>query len=321
MQIDFEEAAALLQGAQKILILTHHNPDGDTLGSGFALLQGLLAMGKQARLYNGQPLPARYAVAYCPQPEGPFEPELVVAVDVASASLLGALEAQWGGRVDLCVDHHRSNTGYARCTLLRPQAAAAAEVVLALLRQMGCAITPHIASALYLGLTTDTGCFRFSNTTAQTHRTAAELIEAGAQYQQINEQVFESKSRRQVLAETMAVNTIAYFYNGRCAVMKLDRALYEKTGVADDELEGIASLPRQIEGVEIGITLKEKPGGSCRVSVRTTGAVDASALCARFGGGGHARAAGCTLEGGIDGAARRLVEVAGEFLGEGTGGL
>ena len=181
-QLNVQQMAERLCAADNILVLCHKNPDGDTIGCGSALCHALKALGKTAAVLCSDAVPSRYSFT-APVPfRGEFEPKTVVAVDVASVQLFGENNGvpQYTRHVDLCIDHHTGNSGYADFTLLDGNAAAAAELLYEVINEMGVEITPLIANCLYTGLATDTGCFRFSSTTANTHLVAARLILAGA---------------------------------------------------------------------------------------------------------------------------------------------
>ena len=181
-QLNVQQMAERLCAADNILVLCHKNPDGDTIGCGSALCHALKALGKTAAVLCSDAVPSRYSFT-APVPfRGEFEPKTVVAVDVASVQLFGENNGvpQYTRHVDLCIDHHTGNSGYADFTLLDGNAAAAAELLYEVINEMGVEITPLIANCLYTGLATDTGCFRFSSTTANTHLVAAKLILAGA---------------------------------------------------------------------------------------------------------------------------------------------
>ncbi len=305
-RIHLEEAASLLKEKDHILILTHQSPDGDTMGSGFALHLALTQLGKQARVICADGLPTRFQIE--PLPDfSDFTPELIVAVDVADAKLLGDSLQEYADCVDLCIDHHPSNTEYAAQLLLRDDSAATCEIIYDLLLEMGVTITPLIAGYLYMGISTDTGCFKFSNTTSQTHRIGAELIDLGADYVRINVRFFDKKSKNRIALERQALDSIRYFFNERCALMVVSRQMIVESNTDESELDGVSAIPRQIEGVEIGVTLREKENGSYKVSMRSGEQVDACAICKMLGGGGHMRAAGCTVEGTEEEAIRKTV--------------
>ena len=299
-----EQAAAKLRDADNILILCHKNPDGDTIGCGSALYDALASLGKTAAVLCADPIPRRFRYTQPRLFRGEFEPSLVVAVDVAGLQLFGdtGLMRAYSRRVDLCIDHHAGNNGYAQYTLLDAGAAATAELLCEVIEAMGVEIDPHMADCLYTGLATDTGCFRFANTTAKTHRIAARLIEAGARVEELNTILFATKTRGQMEAERMARSHLEYALDGSCAIIWLDRDEIEASQADPSDLEELTALPIGIEGVKIGLTFRQQPSGSWRVSIRTVKGVDAVAVARRLGGGGHLRAAGCELLGTLDNA-------------------
>ena len=296
-KVNAAEVAELLKAQDSILILTHRNPDGDTLGSGFALLHGLLALGKTVRLQCEDEIHKKYAYMR-PKTELPaFEPKYVVAVDIADEKLLGpTLFAEYSGEIDLCIDHHMSNTLYADALYLR-ECAATCELVYEVLCALGVEITKQMASCLYTGLSTDTGCFCYSNVTPETHEIAAQMLRCGADFDNINRIMFETKTWTYLKLEELVLNSLETYFDGRCALITITQKMFQQSGSNESECDGIASLPRKIEGVLVGVTLRERKDGSYKVSLRTYAPIDASYLCSKMGGGGHARAAGCDLEG------------------------
>lgn len=286
------QAAEFLLGNDDFLILTHASPDGDTLGSGFALNAALKQAGKHSRVLCPDPIPKKFKFLV-PEDEESFEPKTVLAVDVADEKLLGRLESEYSGKVKLCIDHHGSNLKYAEWLYLESDSAAACECVYNCIRAMGVTVTPYIADCLYLGMATDTGCFKFSNVTPRTHRYVAELMELGADYDEINRIMFEVKSKSRIAMERMVLDGIEFCCSGRCAVITVTKDMIESTGCEQTDLDGITAISRQIEGVLIGVTVKEKEQGVFKVSLRTFEPYDASEICREFGGGGHKRAAGC----------------------------
>ena len=290
-----QECSQLLLSKNNILIITHTNPDGDTLCSAAALCSALRRAGKRANLFRNPAVTTKYM----PHVEKYFAPKsfkskYIVSVDVATEKMFAE---GFDGAIDLCIDHHTGNSGYADFTLLDGNAAATAELLYEVISEMGVEITPLIANCLYTGLATDTGCFRFSSTTANTHFVAAKLILAGAQVEELNTLLFDTKPRERMEAERIARNHLEYHLEGRCALMYLTRDEIEQSGVDPADLEELTSLPVSIEGVKVGLTLRQQPGGSYRISVRTAKGVDACAIARRLGGGGHTRAAGCELLG------------------------
>lgn len=314
MEITAQQAANELLSRDNILILSHQNPDGDTLGCAFSLWYALNSLGKRARVSCPDPLPGRFSYLYREYRAEEFEEQYVVAVDVASLQLLGKLRERYEMRIDLCIDHHPSNGRFAEKNCIYSSAAAACEILFEVIGFLHTPITPLIADCLYTGIATDTGCFRFSNTSRNTHMVAATLFERGADYGFINQYLFETKSRARLLVEKEALNSVCFYYGGRVAVIHISQEMIHQSNVDESELDGISGIPRSIEGVVIGITLREKPDGSQKVSVRTTAEVDAANLCARFGGGGHARAAGCWIGEGEAVAREQLLAACRDFL-------
>ena len=174
MKISVKECADILRKKDNILILTHANPDGDTLGSGFALCRALMKIGKICAVINADDIPKKYNYLFDDIVEIKFKPDYVVAVDVATVKLLGGLEEQY--KIDMCIDHHSTNTEYANLLLLE-DAPAACQIMYEVVLALGVEVDKKIADCLYTGLTTDTGCFRYDSTTAQTYRVAADLPE------------------------------------------------------------------------------------------------------------------------------------------------
>lgn len=294
MKIDSDRVAELLQKKDNILILTHKNPDGDTLGCGVALCRVLQGLGKNARVENSDIIPKRYSYLFEDLKVMEFEPEFIVAVDIADTKLLGErLEGLYSDRVDLCIDHHGSNREFAKELYLRSEDGAASLSLYRIIKKMGVPVTPQIATALYTGLSTDTGCFRYSNASSECYRVAAELIDSGADSARINVLMFETKplSYFRLLTEVLA--GMRTFCDGRVIVLKVTRDMFDRTGATPDQCDAIAAMSRQVEGALCGITMKEKQGGGYKLSLRTHEPLDAAQLCGLLGGGGHARAAGC----------------------------
>ncbi|MEA5049872.1 MAG: bifunctional oligoribonuclease/PAP phosphatase NrnA [Oscillospiraceae bacterium] len=290
-------AAELLRGAQDILILMHKNPDGDTLGSGFAMRAALRALGKRARAACDSVIPAKYAyMSDAAKEDGDFAPGFVLAVDIASPRLLGDSLEGYAAQTQLCIDHHGTNERYAQRLLCDSNSASCCEIIAQVIDALGVPFDKYIAEALYTGASTDTGCFKYSNTTADTHRLAARLIDCGIDLGELNFTLFEEKSRGRIALEQSALAGLEITSGGRIAIMTVTQDMLAKTGCTSADIEGITPIPRTIEGVEAGVTLRETKDGLYKVSLRTR-TVDAAAICARFGGGGHIRAAGFECSG------------------------
>lgn len=315
MQITYREAAEFLRNNDNYYILTHGTPDGDTIGSGFGLCGILRKMGKKANVYCSDPLPGRYDFMYEGYEELSFEPKTIVAVDVADPKLLGQKLSVYKDKVDLCIDHHISNTGYAARTLVEPHAAAACQVIHKLLSEEKLTEPDkHIAECLYTGMATDTGCFRFDSTSSETHIAAAELMRYGIAAGRINRRMFDQKSKARLAVEQYILGNIEYYFEDRCAVAAVTLEEMAATGLPADEFEGLASLTTLLETVEVGVIIRQKEEHKFKVSMRSSGDTDVSELCRRFGGGGHVKAAGCTFETTLEDAKKQVLEAVAELF-------
>ena len=313
MTVDVAEAAAALAAANNILILTHRRPDGDTTGCAGALCRGLRQLGKAAYVLENPEITRRYAPMIMPcYPPADFAPQYIVTTDIAEYKLFSDNAKQYEGKIDLVIDHHRSNPMFGAKNLVRTDAGGCAEVIYDVLMALGVRLTGDIAECLYVGVSTDTGCFKFSNTTAHTHAVAAACLSAGIDGGEINRVLFETKSRPRFEMERIVFDTMEFTEDGAIALALLWRRDIDKTGSDMDDLDSIASLTRQVEGVQIGLTLTENADGTVKASVRTTKEMDASAICKKVGGGGHIRAAGASFDCGMDEARERLLAAARE---------
>ena len=242
MKISVNECANTLKEKDNILILTHANPDGDTLGCGYALCRALMKIGKICSVINADNIPKKYNYLFDDIVEIKFKPDYIVAVDVATVNLLGGLEEQY--KVDMCIDHHSTNTEYADLLLLE-DVPAACQIMYDVVLALGIEVDKKIADCLYTGLTTDTGCFRYDSTTAQTYRVAADLIEAGADNGRINRIMFETKTKTYARLERLAIESMRFYEHERVAVITVTQEMFQLTGSNAQETEGLAPLTRQ----------------------------------------------------------------------------
>lgn len=314
MRIEINEAVEFLKSHDDYLILMHASPDGDTLGCGFALCGALQRMGKRAKAVCPDPIPHRFDYIREAAQEQDFEHKTIVSVDVADTKLLGDMK-ETGDKAALCIDHHVSNTEYAERLLLREHYAAAAELMYEVILALEVPIDRTIANCLYTGIATDTGCFKFSNTKPQTHIYAARLMECGAEIAPINYAMFELKTQGRISLEQKVLKNMKYYADGHIAVISvmLD-TLAAIPDIDSDDVGAMAAIPRQIDGVDIGISIKEKKKGLFKASLRSSERVDVSEIAQSFGGGGHARAAGCSFECSYEETERLIVEACCEAL-------
>jgi len=291
------EAAEFLRAHDRYLILTHTRPDGDTLGCAAALCRMLRAMGKTAAVLPNAATSAGYAVYMTGLWAAENDmAETVVSVDIASVSMFTDNAAPYRERVDLAIDHHLNGGMFSRQRCVYPERAACGEILYEIAVELG-QLTPETALPLYVAVATDTGCFVQANTTADTHRIAAELIAAGIDFRAVNKRHFRTKTKRRIAMEGELLTALDYFDDGRGVFVTIPLSMIERLQLDEDDLDNVSSLGAQIEGVDCSVTLREQPSGAWKASVRTTERVNAAALCRGFGGGGHAEAAGCILHG------------------------
>lgn len=314
--MNFEALSKFLLEHDNFYILTHKSPDGDTLGSGFALCNFLRESGKNANVLNSEKFPDRYSFMYEGYTEQQFEPECIIAVDIADTQLLGSNLSEYAesGKIDLCIDHHISNKYYAKETYVDGEASAASLIMYELFKYMGVKISNVVAKCLYTGIATDTGCFKYENTTPRAHIAAAELMRYNIDFANINRKMFDVKSKGRLAVEQAVIANMEYLFDGQCAMIVLTTGLINSCGVEEAEFDGLASLPLQVEGVKIGITVKQRHEKVFKISVRTTEEIDASAFCQEFGGGGHIRAAGCEIRGELEFVKQTITEQVGKAL-------
>ena len=294
-----QETAQRLLALDHILILTHRRPDGDTIGCASALCLALRQKGKTAWLLPNED--AHHL--FDPYLEGvlapaDFVPQAVVAVDVAALGMLPDSAQPYRDRIDLAIDHHGSQEGYARATCVDPDRAACGEVLFRVFQAMGVDLTPQIALLLYMAIATDTGCFVYSNTTPATHRIAAALMDTGFDAQWVNKRHFRVKSLKRMQIESRLVREMDLAQNGTLVFAYVTLDLIRDLQATEEDLEDIASFIGQLEGVDNAVTIRQLKPTECKISLRTDGkTLTASDVCAIHGGGGHPAAAGCTIPG------------------------
>lgn len=289
-----QECSQLLLSKNNILIITHTNPDGDTLCSAAALCSALRRAGKRANLFRNPAVTTKYM----PHVEKYFAPKsfkskYIVSVDVATEKMFAE---GFDGAIDLCIDHHPTNSHYAKKELVCPDKAACGEIVLAVIKEMCGSITQEEADLLYIAVTTDTGCFQYLNTNAATFRAAAELLEYGADTGMVNVKFFRKASRARLKLEGMIYSTMGFYRDGKISVAIITNEMLRQAGAGEEDCDDLAGLAGRAEGASVNITIRERDNGSSKVSVRTGRDVSSSDICAVFGGGGHAMAAGCTID-------------------------
>lgn len=296
-----QEAAAFLTDHDRYLILTHVRPDGDTIGCAAGLCRALRQVGKTAYILENPEITSLFA-GYVDglTAEADFVPDTVVSVDMAARSLFPEGAKQYLDRVDLAIDHHPSQEFFARATCLDSKKAACGQIVYEIVGLFA-HITPEIGEALYVAVSTDCGCFQYSNTDADVHRTAAGLMDSGFDPYPVNRKFFRTKTLKRLKLESMLVSGMELRDEGATSLVFLTRAMIDQVGADERDMDDISAFVGQIEGVKNGVTLKETTDGQVKISLRTDpGDLNASAVCALLGGGGHAAAAGAMMAGSME---------------------
>ena len=309
MYIGFSEAETFIRNCKDAVIITHRSPDGDCVGAGFAMKEILQQLGIRSRVVCHDVFPKRYDFLTEVGAGEEFEPQTIIAVDIADTKLMGRYQEIYGDKVQLCIDHHISNKNYAEKTLLHAEASAACEVIYDLAKFMGIKITEHCAKCLYTGMATDSGCFKFQCATAHTHEVVAEIMKeySNINFAKINRNMFEVKSYGRIKLESEFNNIAETYLDGKLCIIAVTKDMMNTLGVSDEELEGFASLTIQDEGVEVGIVMRERQD-DYNCSFRSADEVNVSKICELFNGGGHIKASGCNISGNLDDIKKQFIE-------------
>ena len=299
MKTTVEKLCGLLLKNDRYLILTHKHPDCDTLGSALALTRLLQSLGKTARAVCPEEVTKkqkRLMDGYGFEDNG--EPyDRIITVDIASPTLLGKYE-DLADKIFIKIDHHVDREDFGKYCYVKDDCASCAEIILDIceyFEQSGrYVLSKDVASYVYCGMSSDTGGFIYSNTTPQTLTKAARLLECGVAASYINEELHIIKSPSRLKAEGYALSNIKYDLGGKITSVSFDMKTRNDLGITEEDIADIVDIPRSAEGVDTALSVKEEPDGSYRVSLRS-GKTDVSAVAAVFGGGGHIRAAGCTV--------------------------
>ena len=306
--MELTQAAEFLRQRDNYIIVTHRRPDGDTLGSAAGLCHALRRLGKTAWLYPNPDITELFRVYVEPYiaPEG-YRWDTVVAADIADSSLICP---GFAGEIDLWLDHHPTRGEPRENAVIWSFKASCGELILSLIELLCGDIDKEEADLLYIAVSTDTGCFVYDNTKADTHRAAARLMDAGADLPLLNKPLFRFKSMARILLEGMICADMRSFRDGQISVAVATLDMFAKSGATEDDCNDLASLAGQVRGNKAAITVRELRADPplSKVSIRTDGIVDASHICALFGGGGHKMAAGCELPLPPEETAKRIYE-------------
>lgn len=298
MYIGYSEAETFLRNCKDAVIITHQSPDGDCIGAGFGLKDILAELGIRSRVVCSDKFPSRYDFITNTGAGEDFEPETVIAVDIADTKLMGKYKDIYGDKIQLCIDHHISNINYAEKTLLRPEATATCEIIYDLAKFMGVEISRHCAMSLYTGIATDSGCFKYDCTTPRAHEIAAEMKRSyDINFAKINRAMFEIKTKARMILESKFVNLMKEYLDNKLVIASVTLDMMKEIGINSDEFEGLAPMTIQLEGTEVGVLIKEREPNTFKCSFRSADSINVSEICRSLGGGGHAKAAGCSIEG------------------------
>lgn len=291
------EVAQWLQERDNFLILTHCRPDGDTAGSAAALCRGLRGVGKKAYVLENPELPGILTELHqgittpCAEAE-----HTLIAVDVATAGMLPEAFAHLLPRIELRIDHHATSDSFTELELVDSGAGACGEIIYDILMELWADLDKETATALYVATSTDTGCFRFANTTDHTFLVAAACAAAGAPVFDLNKLHFETVSFGRLRMQAWMTENSRFFCDGAAVVCAVPRAVEQQLGANDDDMHNIASFLRTFAGVKVAALLQEREECGIQVSVRSVPGIDSGKICAAFGGGGHAGAGGTGID-------------------------
>lgn len=295
-----EQIAGKLKEAGTILLYPHILMDGDTLGSSVALCKALRKIGKKAHILIEDEIPSYLLFLekdYCTYDQNILnETDISISVDCSDIERFVLRKDKFlSGKLSISLDHHRTNNYFAELNYIDENAAATGEIVYDLLKIMGIGLDVEMAEAIYTAITTDTGNFQYTNTTRTSHLITADLFDIGIDLEKISVEVYQNIRHEKLKLMNEVINTIELLYNGKADIAYVTREMLDKTGALMEETEGIIEMLRNISGVEISAFLKETQPDEVKVSLRAKTYGDVSAVAQSFGGGGHVKAAGCTL--------------------------
>lgn len=306
-----KEIAEFIRQKNRFLIVSHARPDGDSLGTALALAEGLAQLGKGVDVVNADPVPRMYeclpgieGVIVSRQVSSSHDALIVLECSDLKRTGIKGLE----GLAAVNIDHHLKNDEFGELNWVDPNAAAVGEMVYLLLDEMGVRISPEIASNLYVALLTDTGSFRFANTTAETFRIAGQLVGAGADPAQLAQSVLMNQPESRLRLLCRVLNSIEFDTSGKLAWLSLTQEMLETTGSSADDSEGMVNYALSVNGVRVCAFFKEEQDQIYRVSLRSRGKEDVSEVARQFGGGGHRNAAGMSLQGPFEEVKNRVLD-------------
>ena len=291
------EAASFLQQHDRFAIITHCGPDGDTVGSAAGLCRGLRQLGKTAHVLKNSQIPEkyRYLVEDLLKEDGETG-DTIVSVDVAAAHMLSDDSRHLEDRVDLRIDHHASSTPFAANELVDSAAAACSEIVYDLLMLLGVKLDVPMANALFTAVSTDTGCFRYANTSSRSFALASACAAVSPDIFRISQELFDTVTLGRLRLQSWVVENMELMQNGQVVVCGIPADLMERLELTEEDMGNLSGFLRSIQGVKIAATVKQDKEGHTGISVRAVPGYNAAEVCEKFGGGGHKGAAGASME-------------------------
>ncbi len=327
--ITLDAVSKALIDNDNFFITIHDNADADCLGSALALCKALSNMGKSAQILSPSDIPERLKFltdkntsihcGYENVKQAINDSSFIMSVDVASEQLFGSIKELVVPKLSLAIDHHNINTLSTEQKYVDSKASAAGEIIFSLIGFLETISSKSlfdsfICNSLYAAISSDTGCFKYSNVTPITHVAAASLIERGAFHADINYRLFDIKTKMQIAVEKTAYELMRFFYNDALAIVYISDEKLSQIGAMHEDTECVSQLARMVKGVQIGVYMYEKSPGIFKFSVRSNNSKSMSKLCSLFGGGGHEKAAGCTIEGTWESTLNDFVSAAKDFL-------
>ncbi|MCK9217091.1 MAG: bifunctional oligoribonuclease/PAP phosphatase NrnA [Firmicutes bacterium] len=297
------EIIKLIKESDNIIILSHTAPDGDSLGSSLALYNSITSIGKEAEIVIDDEVPVIYRFLKsadkisCVDTIDKFD--LVIVLDSSEIARIGKSSKYLTGKNIINIDHHISNTNFGTLNMVRPNAAATAEIVYQIIKKMNIKIDKEIAQCLYVGIVTDTGKFQYNNTTFETHQIASELLKYGVDSAEIFRLIYQNITKAKIKLIGHAINYMEFYCDEKISVIVLTKEQFYKSGAKDEDTEGIIDFARDINTVELALLFRESKDGNIKISFRSKDNINVNLFAGEFGGGGHKSAAGATVSGDI----------------------
>ncbi|WP_244969123.1 DHH family phosphoesterase [Tissierella praeacuta] len=313
IESSFDIAIEKIKESERIYIVSHVQPDGDNIGSILALWMAIKKIKDKVFILKTDDIPSDFLflpnVNEIKEFNDKGKIDMFIALDTSDENRLGKnKELLNKAKTIINIDHHISNTNFGHINIVDSNAAATGELVYNLIKKMNIPMDKDIASCIYTAISSDTGSFMYDNTSAQTHRIIAELIDIGIDKSNININLYQNKSLERTMLFIKSLETLRLYFNNNVALIKVTQDMLNKANAKMEDTEGIVSFIREIAPVEVGIILKEFKENEIKVSMRSKRFIDVSAICASFNGGGHIRAAGCIINSPMDIAEKLILD-------------